>query len=174
MLIAGTLDGHTRSLELQFNIVHASKSKVIPYSGKFSREKSFTDFEVFGLPAKALRKTTATPIPNWRRQAIHESFPCEFLALHQFVKVFSLASFPLYSNSLLMDEEHVHTCILQTKSGFMYLSFSASKCAQIEAVVAYSDSLCLSLSQLHRNVPNLQQADKLVYNVLNTQCSYIL
>ena len=42
------------------------------------------------------QKSTATLTPNWWCQAIHISFLHKFLVLHQFMKVFSLESFPLY------------------------------------------------------------------------------
>ena len=53
-------------------------SPQIPYSWKFSREKTFTDL---AYPRKfSPRKSTATPIPtcSWRRQAIHKSFLLNF------------------------------------------------------------------------------------------------
>ena len=46
----------------------------------------------------------------WHKQAIHESFLCENHIFHQFAKVFSLESFPLYG--ILLWSTHICSTIL--------------------------------------------------------------
>ena len=72
---------------------------MLPYSRKLSREKTFANFTVLWLYTKVF----TAKFGAWHRLAqqkrpIHESFLHEKRIFHQFTKVFSLESFPLYGN----------------------------------------------------------------------------
>ena len=69
----------------------------VPYSGNLSREKTFTNFTVLWLFAKVFSAKFGARHPlAQQNQAIGKSFLCENQIFHQFTKVFSLESFPLY------------------------------------------------------------------------------
>ena len=69
----------------------------ILYSGKLLREKTFANFTVLWLFAKVFSaKFGGMASLAWHKRAIHESFPRKNRTFHQFMKVFSLESFPLY------------------------------------------------------------------------------
>ena len=74
-------------------------TKLIPYSGKLSREKPFVNFIILWLVAKVFSAKfggmASVGVPKLIG-AIRESFLHENCIYHQFVKVFSLESFPLY------------------------------------------------------------------------------
>ena len=59
---------------------------LFPYGGKLSREKTFANFAVWGMVSIGVAKAS-----NPR-----QSFLCKNCIVHQFAKVFSLKSFPLY------------------------------------------------------------------------------
>ena len=70
----------------------------IPYSGKLSKEKiNFHKFQGFVVIRKSfLRKIWGHGVLWQYQRTIHKSFLCENLISHQFAKVFSSESFPLY------------------------------------------------------------------------------
>ena len=76
----------------------------ITYSGKLSREKTFANFEVLGLSVKVFSMIidgythTLVVVPNNPRK-----FSLRISYFHQFAKVFSLESFPLYG--MLSDQK---------------------------------------------------------------------
>ena len=69
----------------------------LPYSGKLSREKTFTNFAIFRLSVKVFytKFRHATPI-MWPALTFRESFLRKMLPSYWSVKVFSLEIFPLY------------------------------------------------------------------------------
>ena len=72
----------------------------LPYSGKLLREKTFANFAVLWQYTKVFfRKIWGHGI-LWQKQAIHKSFLRENCIFHQFAKVFSLESLPLYGSLL--------------------------------------------------------------------------
>jgi len=72
----------------------------IPYSGKLSREKTFANFVVLWLFMKVFSAKFGCVAPLvLQKRAIRESFLSENCSFHQFAKVFSLESFPLYGRS---------------------------------------------------------------------------
>ena len=75
------------------HICHSTQH--IPYGGKISRMKTFVNFIVWWL----FTKVFSAKLEVWCPLARHErsSFLCENRIFHQFVKFFSLESFPLYS-----------------------------------------------------------------------------
>ena len=74
-----------------------SLGNLILYSGKLSREKTFANFAVLWLFAKVFFAKFGGVAPLvLQKRAIHESFLRENRIFHQFAKVFSLESFPLY------------------------------------------------------------------------------
>ena len=69
----------------------------IPYSGKFSREKTFANFEVESHPRKFSPRNLGRAAPTYDCfQAIRERFLREILTSYGSAKVFSLKSLPLY------------------------------------------------------------------------------
>ena len=71
------------------------KTFEIPYSGKCSREKTFTNFAVLWLFAKVFSAKFGG-VASFGTGAICESFLRENCTFHQSSKVFSLESFPLH------------------------------------------------------------------------------
>ena len=70
----------------------------ISYSGKLSREKTFANFAVLWLFTKVFYAKFGGVVSfGAAQQAFRESFLHENCLFHQFAKVFSLESFPLYS-----------------------------------------------------------------------------
>jgi len=70
-------------------------------SMKLSREKTFANFAVCGYSQKFSPRNSRAWCPFVRqKRAIRESFLRENRIFHQFLKVFSLESFPLYGNCL--------------------------------------------------------------------------
>ena len=71
----------------------------IPYSGKLSREKTFTNFVVLWLFAKvfSMKFWVWHPLAR-RKRAFRESFLCKNCIVYQSKQVFSLESFPLYGS----------------------------------------------------------------------------
>ena len=68
--------------------------QILPYSGKLSREKTFVNFAVFWLSAKVFSTKLGGMVSFGTAKV---SNPRKFsLYFHQFAKVFSRESFPLY------------------------------------------------------------------------------
>ena len=81
----------------------------IPYSGKLLREKTFTNFAVLWLFAKVFPVKFGGLVSLGAAQmGIPQKFLCKNCIFHQFVKVFSLESFPLYSIVTIV---HLVDCI---------------------------------------------------------------
>ena len=86
--------------------------QLLPYSGKLSREKTFHKFcsfvairesflhEIWGVASFGTAKAS-----NPRKFSPRKSY------FHQFAKVFSLESFPLYGNSFDMRLTNILNCI---------------------------------------------------------------
>ena len=73
----------------------------IQYSRKLLREKTFVNFTVLWLFVKGFYAKLGGMHPlAWQKGAICESFFHENRNFHQFVKAFSLESFPLYNTSI--------------------------------------------------------------------------
>jgi len=69
----------------------------LPYTGKLSRKKTFVNFAVLWLFAKVFSVKFGGVAPlALQKWAIRKSFLHENWIYHQFTKVFSLKSFPLY------------------------------------------------------------------------------
>ena len=91
----------------------------LPYGGKLSREKTFVNFEILGLSMKDFSTKidshthTLVVAPNNPRK-----FSPRISYFHQFAKVFSLKSFPLYSI--------LHMSVNMLASAGRYSNFSIS------------------------------------------------
>ena len=71
----------------------------IPYSGKFSREKTIMNFEILQPPAKLFdfHKILGMPQQFYAISlTFHKSFLHKMLPFYHSMKVFSLKCFPLY------------------------------------------------------------------------------
>ena len=89
---------------------------LVPYSGKLSREKTFVNFAVLWLYAKVFSAKFGAWCPlGLQKRAICESFLRKNHIFHQFMKVFSLKSFPLYGIS-------GHKIILKTQKQGMNIA----------------------------------------------------
>ena len=87
----------TRVVELYGWLLPLKSGLRLPYSRKLSREKTFADFAVLWLFAKVFSaKFGGMASVVQHRWAICESLLYENHIFHQFTKVFSLESFPLY------------------------------------------------------------------------------
>ena len=71
----------------------------IPYSGKLSREKSFANFTQFCSYYISLRNLEAWRLFERQKRATTKVFSTKIVFFHQSAKVFSLESFPLYSDT---------------------------------------------------------------------------
>ena len=89
---------------------------LVPYSSKLSREKTFVNFAVLWLYVKVFSTKFGAWCPlGLQKRAICESFLRKNHIFHQFVKVFSLESFPLYGIS-------GHKIILKTQKQGMNIA----------------------------------------------------
>ena len=68
-------------------------------AGNFQRRKTFANFVILWLFVKVFSaKFDGVTSLVWQKQAIHESFLHKNRTFYQFVKFFSLESFPLYGS----------------------------------------------------------------------------
>ena len=91
--------------------IHVSAN--IPYSGKLSREKTFANFAVLWQFVKVFSMKFGAWCSLVRpKRAMRESFLRKNRIFHQFAKVFSFESFPLYSKLTSLQEtlNLLHTC----------------------------------------------------------------
>ena len=77
---------------------HSQSDDIIPYSGKLSREKTFTNFAVLWLVVNVFSAKFGGVATFGTAQASNlQKISPQKSYFHQFAKVFALESFPLYS-----------------------------------------------------------------------------
>ena len=86
-----------------------SRIKKVPYSGKLSREKIFTNFAIFHHPQKFSPRNSRHATPIMRPVITFcESFLRKMLLSYRSAKVFSLKNFPLYGNRRSWMATNIH------------------------------------------------------------------
>ena len=105
-------------MSLTSHSVSVNEHHSVPYSGKLLRQKMFSNSKVLCLFAKVFSTKFGGMVSfGVARVSNSWKFLRENHIFHQFVKVFSLESFPLYGNSNVIEPHNACTGVNELHSG---------------------------------------------------------
>ena len=146
-------------MRVMWHIMSYKYHQHLPYSGKPSREKTFANFEVSGLSVKVF----SMKIDGHTHSLLVASnnprkFSPQISYFHQFAKVFSLESFPLYGieriRETYMQDLHLHcTCTCNITSSICSATWSTVLHIRCTDIQTYT----LDLQPRGRNWDNLMR-----------------